>query len=286
MIRFFLFFQRLIVPLPWSLQRRFGAGLGRLVRYLLTQRRQVAARNIELAFPELTPSARRRLLGEHFGELGRGLLALGLAWHASEQRLAGLGELRGADRVRDALAAGRGVLLVVGHFTTLDMTNRLLGRELTFTGLWRPLGLPVLDAATLKGRRRATASMIAKTDLKAALATLRGGGVLAMAVDQAAIGAGAVEAPFFGIDALTTTTPSRLAQRCGCPVLPVYTELGADGRFVTTIEPALEGFPGGDTIADAARINAVIEAHARRAPAQYYWVHRRFKSSAIDHYAV
>lgn len=195
MIQFFLFIHRLIVPLPWSLQRRLGGGLGRLARYLLPRRRQVAARNIELAFPELTPAARRRLLGEHFSELGRGVLTLGLAWHASETRLAALGELRGADRVREALAVGRGVLLVVGHFTTLDMTNRLLGRELTFTGLWRPLGLPALDAATLKGRRRAAAGMIAKTDLKAALATLRGGGVLAMAVDQAATGAGAVEAP-------------------------------------------------------------------------------------------
>ena len=87
---------------------------------------------------------------------------------------------------------------------------------------------------------------------------------------------GAVRAPFFGRPALTNTTASRLAGRHGALVLPVCCIRTPDGRFRVRIEAPLAGF-GDDVEADAARLNAIIERHAHEAPAQYFWIHRRYK---------
>ena len=88
-----------------------------------------------------------------------------------------------------------------------------------------------------------------------------------------------VFAPFFGRPAATLTATARIAKASGAPVLPFRVERKAGGRaWRVVIEPALAEFPSGDELADAARINEVIERWARETPEQYLWVHRRFKT--------
>ena len=83
--------------------------------------------------------------------------------------------------------------------------------------------------------------------------------------------------PFFGIPTATITGLSRLAKITGAVVLPLVVEQLKDG-YITKIMPAWENFPTDDPVADAIRMNEFIEAEIRKLPAQYYWVHKRFKS--------
>jgi KDO2-lipid IV(A) lauroyltransferase len=108
------------------------------------------------------------------------------------------------------------------------------------------------------------------------------------AADQSYRKKGAVMVPFFGHPAATNVFTSRLAQMTGAAVLYYATErLPGTAGWRGVIEPAFEGFPSGDAVADTLRYHARIEAQVRRMPDQYWWIHRRFKGLEAgypDHY--
>ena len=85
--------------------------------------------------------------------------------------------------------------------------------------------------------------------------------------------------PFFGIPAATLTATARLVELTGCRVVPMFPRYDeASGQYVVQFHPALENFPSGDSVADLTRINALLEEQVRKAPEQYWWIHRRFKT--------
>jgi KDO2-lipid IV(A) lauroyltransferase len=277
LIRAALVMQRSLTVLPWSVQRVLGRALGAASFRLAGRRRRVAERNLALCFSELTAGERRQLLRRHFRSLGLGLMELGLAWWASDRRLRSMATVEGLEHLEAARAGGRPVILVAGHFTTMDLACRLLGLSVDYDGIQRPFGYPALDRHLTRGRLRAASRVYSKFDLRGILDALARGRTLWMAVDQAHTSARPVVAPFFGLPAPTTGSPARLAARSGAAVLPVAGWREPDGRYRVVVEPALADFPTGDDSTDATRLNAVVERHARAAPEQYYWIHRRFK---------
>ncbi len=85
--------------------------------------------------------------------------------------------------------------------------------------------------------------------------------------------------PFFGIPAVTLLAPSRLARALDMIVQPVVAEMLPGGQgYLVRFEPPWTDFPSNDPVADSARMNRWIESEIRRNPAQYLWVHRRFKT--------
>lgn len=271
--------QRLVAWLPWPLQLAVGRTIGALALRLASRRRRIAQINLALCFPDKPEAERAALLRAHFRSLGIGIAEIGLAWWGGARRLRGRYTLEGRHHLEAAQASGKGVLLVAGHFTTLDIMGRVLGFEFDFDGVHRPLGVPLLDAITRARRARSVARLIDKRAPRGILERLSAGRTVWLAADQADTAAGSVVAPFFGRPAPTNTTVSRLAARRGCAVVPVSCVRDRDGRYRVVIEPAEAPFDGGDAPADAARLNAIFERHARAAPEQYYWIHRRFKTT-------
>ena len=85
--------------------------------------------------------------------------------------------------------------------------------------------------------------------------------------------------PFFGVPAATVTALSRIARLANAVIVPAVTRQLEDGAgYELRFYPAWENFPGGDEAADARRMNEFIEARVREMPAQYYWLHKRFKT--------
>lgn len=270
---------RLLALAPWRVQRAVGRAVGRLAARTMASRRQIAAANIQKCFPELEEPARQQLLAEHFTALGIGLAELGLAWYGRERTLAELVTVTGRQHLL-AAGAGRGVILLCGHFTTLDLCNRLLAGVIEHAGVWRPLGQGAADGWIRRGRRRGAAALFEKSAFRGAIRWLRDGGTLLMAADQADRSDSAVVAPFFGHPALTNVTIWRLVQSTGCAVVPVIAARQPDGRYQLEFDPPLGSLADKTEAAAAALLNLAVETQARRYPAQYYWVHRRFK--AID----
>lgn len=266
----------LAARLPWPLQRGLGRILGRLFQRLSRSRRRAAARNLELCFPELDEAARRALLDESFAAVGVGIFEFARAWWGSVAPMRREVRIDGLEHLQAARAGGRGVLLVSGHFTTLEICGRLLCDHAPLAGMYREHDSPAMEWAVLRGRLRYAAAMFTKDELRASVRHLKQGGLLWYAPDQDMLGKDTVFVPFFGIPAATITATHQLARLTGCAVVPFF-HRREGGRYVLRIAPALTDFPSNDAAADTARVNAAIEAMVREAPAQYLWVHRRFK---------
>ncbi|MCF7223261.1 LpxL/LpxP family Kdo(2)-lipid IV(A) lauroyl/palmitoleoyl acyltransferase [Marilutibacter chinensis] len=266
----------LAARLPWPLQRALGRGLGALAFRLAGSRRRAAATNLALCFPQMPEDERAVLLRDGFRDLGIGFLEFVRAWWGDATAMRRTVRIEGVERVEAIRAQGRGVLLVSGHFMTLEMCGRLMCDRLPLAGMYRRHRSPVFEWAVRRGRQRYAVAMFANEEVRPAIRHLKQGGILWYAPDQDMRGKDTVFAPFFGVPAATITATHQFARLSGCAVVPFFHRReGAD--YVLRLGEPLADFPSKDATADTARVNAAIEAMVREAPSQYLWIHRRFK---------
>ena len=278
----------LLARLPWSLQRPLGRMLGALLQLVLRGRRRIAARNLALCFPELAPDARRTLLRESFEALGIGVFEFARAWWGSIAPLRRGLVVEGLEHLAAARAGGRGVILISGHFTTLEVCGRLMCDFAPLAGKYRPHAQPAMEWAVKRGRLRYAAAMFTRDQLRAAIRHLKQGGLLWFAPDQDTRRGDSVFVPFFGMPAHSLTSTHQLARLSDARVLAFAHQRRADGGYTLRLTPAFEDFPSRDATTDTARVMAAVEQMVRAVPAQYLWIHRRFKrqpDGAPDPYA-
>jgi len=267
--------------LPLAAQAACGRAFGRAGWRLLKGRRKVALRNLELCFPELAAEARERLAREHFAWLGRSLLERGLLWYAPVERLRRLIRVEGD--VHLAERSDRPVMWLAPHFMGLDVAGAsvLLFQKKKGISIYQRQSDPVMDKALRRGRLRfGNAEIFSRDDAgKALFRAIRKGDGFFNLPDMDFGTRDAAFVPFFGVPAVTLLAPSRLAKALDMIVQPVVAEIlpGGEGYRVR-FEPPWADFPSDDPVADAARMNRWIESEIRRNPAQYLWVHRRFKT--------
>ena len=279
--RIFLAMLWLLHWLPLSVQVALGRALGRLLHAFAGMRRRIALRNLELCFPDQTPAQRDRLAREHFQWLGRSILERGLLWYASPARLKRLIHVQGD--VGLAERSEQPVMWLVPHFMALDVAgvSVLLFQKRKGISIYQQQSDAVMDAAIRRGRLRlGNAEIFPRDDsAKALFRAIRRGDAFFNLPDMDFGARDAAFVPFFGVPAATLLAPSRLARALNMVVQPVIAEMLPGGQgYRVRFMPALEGFPTDDALADTAAMNRWIESEIRRNPAQYLWVHKRFKT--------
>src|SRR5690606_35318444 len=155
--------------LPWPLQRGLGRVLGALAFALARSRRRAASTNLALCFPEMGEAERQRLVRDSFRDLGIGFLEFARAWWGSNEPMRGSVRIAGVERSKSLRADGRGVLLVSGHFMTLEICGRLMCDHLPLAGMYRRYRSPVMEWAVRRGRQRYAVAMFANEDVRAAI---------------------------------------------------------------------------------------------------------------------
>ena len=267
----------LAARIPWALQRALGRMIGAMLRVILRDRREVAARNLALCFPEMDDAQRDALLRAHFAALGIGLFEFARAWWGSIAPMRKGLVVEGLEHLEAARAGGRGVIVVSGHFSTLEMCGRLMCDYVPLAGMYRPHAEPAMEWAVRRGRARYAAAMFPKQDVRGAVRHLKKGGLLWYAPDQDPSRGDAVFVPFFGHPAHSLTSTHSLARLSGAAVVLYQHRRRPDGGYTLALWPAFEDYPSADATADTARVIAGIEQMVRAAPEQYLWIHRRFK---------
>jgi len=269
---------RLVCLLPHRVALAAGSGVGRLVHALGGKRRAIVRRNIELCFPELDRPARDELVREHFKALGMALIEMGLARWASDRHLESLTTLTGVEHLLDVLDSGRGAILLTGHFTSLELSGRVLARRIPpFDCVFRRNRSEFLTELQRSGREMSAETAIEKRDIKKMVRSLRKGRAVWYAPDQSYNRKGAEVVEFMGVPCMHTTATSTLARLGDAAVIPFFQLRNPDGTYAVTLLPPLEDFPGDDPVADTRRYVAVLEEQIRKAPEQYFWIHRKFK---------
>jgi len=273
----------LFCRLPQRWLSRMGDALAWCWRKIGARESKVALRNLELALPELSPSERDHLHRDILRATAQQALDTFRLWSRTPADTLGwIVEHHGVAEFHRALASGKGVIVAAPHMGNWELLNRWLASQTPLAILYRPpestigeafLRLVRADAERVSQIRADTAGV------RALFKRLREGGVVGILPDQQPKVGDGDFAPFFGIEALTMTLLSRLAERSGATVVFAWCERSGDGpQFALHVEAADPAIASTDLPTALTALNAQIERIARRDLAQYQWTYKRFKA--------
>lgn len=270
---------RLTALLPYRGALAVGGAFGRVLFWLSGKRQRIVDTNLARCFPKMSSTDRERVKRACYRNIGISLIEMAICWWWADERLRPLVEIRGQEHVEALRADGRGVILLTGHYTSLEIGGRLLALFMPLQAMYRTQRNDLFDSFLFMQRCRYLANVVSRKQTRKLVKGIRDGLPTWYAPDQDFARERNVFAPFMGIAAATITASSRLAQSSGAAMLPYYPERRTDGSgYILHIEPPLADFPSDDDLADATTVNRSIEKYARRQPENYMWIHKRFKT--------
>ena len=270
---------RLATLFPYAVHLSLGRLLGRLLHRLAGSKESIVDINLELCFPQKTVEERGQIKNRTYENYGISLLELAMCWWWKAERLRPLVEVRGLEHVENCLENKQAVILLSGHFTSLEIGGRLLALFLPFQAMYRTQKNQFFDSLLYAKRQSYLVDVISRKDTRRAIRGIRNLIPTWYAPDQDFARERNVFAPFFGIQTATLTASTRLAASGKAAMLPYYPERKPDGSgYILWIKPPLENFPSGDEVVDATMVNASIEQFIIQNPDQYMWMHPRFKT--------
>lgn len=269
----------LIAHLPYFIRMQTGTLIGLISYSLAKERRYITQTNIRLCFPQLSRTKQEQLIRKTFISYGIGLIETATGWLRDAKNFQHQVTFIGLEKILEAKAKGRGVLLLGAHFSTLDFTANLLSLTCPIAVTYKKHQNALFDTFMNRGRLRNCTGVFERKDIRGALKHLKSGHILWYAPDQDYGPEHAVFAPFFGNTAATLTTTSRFANFNDSPVFMLrhHRQERFKGYEVEFI-PVTNVFPSGEAVKDATLVNALIEKAICRYPDQYLWLHKRFKT--------
>jgi len=274
----------LVGRLPIGMAQALGAGLGRIAYWILPGRRRVALDNLTLVYGDtLSPEARATLARRSFEHLGMTAMECCRLFFGPAERLFARVRGQGMEYIGQAMARGRGIFFLTGHFGNWELlaaTHGLAGFGLSV--VVRPLDNPYLDTLIARARERSGLRAISKREaVQGVREALARGECIGILLDQDA-GRDGEFVPFLGRPASTSRALAVLALKTRAPVLPAFIHRLPDGGHELVLDPeiplAITGDLDHDIHVNTARFTAAIERHVRAHPEQWFWVHRRWKS--------
>jgi KDO2-lipid IV(A) lauroyltransferase len=264
--------------LPLPVLRALGAALGLLLFAMVTDRRHVVLTNLHTCFPILTARQRHTLARQTFVHFAQAWLDRSWLWHRSPACIQARVTLSGDVA---SLSDAQPTVLFAPHFVGLDVgwTALTLNLPLHFTTIFTPQSNAVVDAWVAKGRLRfGQVRLFRREDgVKPIVSALRQHELLYLLPDMNFGPSESVFVPFYGEPAATVPSLSRFAKLGRARVVPVITRMTPAG-YEVVVHPAWTDFPSDDVLADTATMNLRLQSFIDAMPAQYFWVHKRFKT--------
>ena len=264
------------LPLSWL--RGLGAALGGLLYAVVPSRRHVLLTNLRVCFPELTEKERHTLARQSFVYFAQAWLDRSWLWHRTPACIESRVQLKGEVQ---SLATAQPTVVFAPHFVGLDVgwTALTLQLPLKFTTIFTPQSNRTVDAWVAKGRARfGDVRLLRREDgVKPIVSSLRDNALLYLLPDMNFGAKESIFVPFYGEMAATVPSLSRFAKLGRARVVPVTTRMTEHG-YEVTVHAAWQNFPTDDVQADTALMNRRLEDLIATMPAQYFWVHQRFKT--------
>ena len=271
-------FMGLIGRLPLSWLRLWGRYTGLLFYAVSARRRHVVLTNLRLCFPHRSEDERQALAKAHFILLGQSLWDRAWLWHAPETQLEKRLQFTGDFSIVEDKSP---LIVLAPHFVGLDAGGVAMTvlKRIPMACVYVPLRNAYVEDWVMKGRNRSghVQSVQRNDGAQPLLKILSNGMRLHYSPDMDFGIQGAVWTDFFGVKAATTNTLPRIAKLAGARVCTLVTRLTPKG-YAVELGPVWSSFPSDDLQADVRRMNHDIEQQVMKSVAQYYWVHKRFKT--------
>lgn len=276
---------RVLASLPYKTLVQLGYGLGFLAAHIPNGRNLVVQKNLELCFPELGVYEINQLRKQHWRLLGRSLVEKSIIWLGSKQQLANMIEVQSEVNLSDRQPR----ILVNMHFIGIEGSIILsaLAKDKDWprtSGFFQRMKSPFFNKKIIEWRNRFGGNSIDRQGNSLELIReIRKGSFIIIAPDIDLGLKDSAFSPFFNIQTNTITAVSRLAKITGAKVCMMITTLKAnEAGYLCKISKPLENFPTDNPEADTARLNQIFEQEIRLRPAEYYWVHKRFKNRPFN----
>jgi KDO2-lipid IV(A) lauroyltransferase len=242
----------------------------------------VARTNMRIAFPEASERELDGLLVEMWDNFGRLLGEFPNTHRFDFSPGSDQIETEGTDILAEYDRQGQPVVLIGGHFANWELLGATIVRHMHDCRItYRHANNPIIDRRIIEQRRAYGVRILAPKGghgAKELMTALKHGASVGLMNDQKMNDG--IAAPFLGREAMTASGPSRMALRYDCPIVPMSIVRKDGPRFKIKVHDPLDK-PDKDApdaiLQLVTRINQFIEAQIRRAPAQWFWVHRRFE---------
>lgn len=268
-----------VLPLPWV--ARLGRAAGAVVHLLDARHRRMARGNLSLCFrDEMSPRQIRAMARENFRRIGENFACAVKTGVMSDDQLKPYLSFSPAP----SKPLPERMVVAVGHFGNFELYARIQPAfpKHRLATTYRGLPSPGLDR--LLGKLRAQSGCLffeRRTESRALRQFMTGPNVmLGLLADQNA-GAGGFRLPFLGRDCSTTAAPAVFALRYQCALFTSICYRVAPGRWHIALGPEIPTTENGKPRALSAimaDVNQAFEAAVRRDPANWFWVHNRWKA--------
>ncbi|MCP4595155.1 MAG: LpxL/LpxP family Kdo(2)-lipid IV(A) lauroyl/palmitoleoyl acyltransferase [Neptuniibacter sp.] len=273
-----IFILRLLAMLPFKPGLLLGRLIGSALYYLIPKRRKVVEVNSRLCFPEFSEPERQQFVKDVFRNNGIGIIETAWSYWGNKESIKNRTTYLGFEHLEKALEEGRGVIILGAHYSCLDLgiaLCSLYGKPLVT--MYREHNNPLMEQVIHKGRST-WCEPVERKKLREIVRYLRKNYLVWYGPDQDFGAKKSVFVPFFGHTAATITATTKMARLNKSPMLALQQRRNEDDSGYTVEICPVDGFPSGDEIEDARLVNQAIEAGIRKAPSQYMWVHKRFKT--------
>lgn len=274
-----------MVYLPSSMAYSIGEGLGATLYRLDHKHRSIAQDNLRRAFHgELSSREVAELTRSTFVNLGRTVVETCRMLKIDRDNFRQFIRIEGYEHFEAAKRRGKGIIYITAHLGSwelLPLASALMGEPLSI--VTRPLDNPYLDRAVTRMRTAWGTRVLPKKRVMSTLVhTLLRGESIGILMDQNITWKEGVFVDFFGMPACTALAPALLAMRTDASVLPAAIVRHGRDRHTVLVEQAVPlirtGHLKADVVANTASFTKAIEGLVRKAPSQWLWVHRRWKT--------
>lgn len=258
-----------------------GSLLGWLAWRLATNSKDATRINLGIAFPETSIAERERLARASLNHTCQTLMEIPLMWEWPVAKCLELvKEIEGEHLLDEALADGRGLILLAPHLGNWELAGLYFSSRYKMAALYSPPKLKEFEDYMIRVRSRVGSELVRgdRRGLARLIGLLREGNVAGILPDQSPRGRGNVHAPFFGMAVRTMTLVSKLCQKSGATALMTYAERLPHGKgYRIVIRPCEPDVTAADPLTAATALNRSIEACIREIPVQYQWEYKRFR---------
>jgi len=276
----------IIKALPYKSRYALARGLGKLGYLLARKQRRIAFESLQIAFDkEKSFSEVRQITEDCFITMAKSAIEV-ISLMDRPQIIKNIVKISGEENLNNVLARGKGAILVSGHFGNFPlMLMGLASFGYKTAGIMRLMRDERAEKFFLKKRIKFGIKTIysqpRKQCVENSIRALRDNELLFIPLDQN-FGTAGVFVDFFGHKAATATGPVVLAQRTQAAILPCFIVRQPDDTHEIVFEPPVElkqgNSPQETILINVQELTGIIENFIRKYPAQWGWIHRRWKS--------